>query len=249
MIDIFKLYAPYWQRIVAEYAKAVWEHSVTQKLDQKYDSRARIFAKEYRYALEKHYAEKDMKVFRGTLDGWVAEWEQRQQALKDTLKVIAEDKQNKLIDQEIEKLKFDKDKDVQKIVDRIYDAKENETVYKVFSFKDNFQDLARQKGSDNAYDLGTGINERIIQGYSDRYFWMTQKDIRVRETHQKLYKKCFLFTDPPTTVDAYGRRHKGNPGTDYGCRCWAEPAPQSEKPLKNYVVYAKKAVRRHKKIA
>jgi uncharacterized protein with gpF-like domain len=239
MIDIFKLYAPYWKRIVAEYAKAVWENSVTQKLDQKYDSRARIFAKEYRYALEKHYAEKDIRVFRGTLDGWVAEWEQKQQALKDTLKVIAQDKQNKLVEQEIEKLRYSDD--TQAVIDRLYDARENETVYKVFSFKDNFQGLARQKAGDNAYDLGTGINERIIQSYSDRYFWKTQKDVRVRETHQELQSKCFLFSDPPTTIDRYGRRHTGNPGTDYGCRCWAEPAPESEKPLRNYVVRARKA--------
>lgn len=240
MIDIFKLYAPYWQRIVAEYANAIWQNKVTQQLEQKYNKGAKSFAKEYRYALERHYAAKNMHVFKGTLDGWIAEWEQRQQALKETLKVISDYKQEKLIDDAIEKLRLDKGKDVQKIVDRLYDAKENETVYKVFSFKDNFKDLARQKASDNAYDLGTGINERIIQGYSDRYYWMTQEDIRVRETHEKLHKKCFLFSDPPTTVDAYGRRHTGNAGSDFGCRCWSEPAPQSEKPLRNYIVRARK---------
>ena len=178
-----------------------------------------------------------MNVYRGTLDGWINEWLRKQEALKSTLKVIADEKQNNLIEKALEELK-DK-KDAQKVIDKLYDAKENETVYKVFSFKDNFKDLAEQRGEENAFELGSGINERIIQHFSDRYFWRTQKDKRVRNTHMQLSGKCFLFADPPTTIDKYGNIHKGNPGTAWGCRCWADIAPEREKVLKNYIVHEK----------
>jgi uncharacterized protein with gpF-like domain len=46
-----------------------------------------------------------------------------------------------------------------------------------------------------------------------------------------------MFADPPTTVTTAGRRHTGNPGTEWGCRCYAEIAPEREKALQNYIVY------------
>jgi len=232
--NIFEKYSIRWQNAVARYARAVWTHTIDQEADWQYDKQALYFSKEYRYALEKHYQKKGMNVYRGTLDGWVTEWLRKQEALKDTLKVIADSKQDKLIKDAIEKLKDTKD--AQKVIDKLYGAKENETVYKIFSFKDNFEDLAKQRGDENAYDLGSGINERIIQNYSDRYFWETQKDKRVRNTHQQLQGKCFLFSDPPTTVDKYGNRHTGNCGSEWGCRCMALIAPEREKVLRNYVV-------------
>jgi uncharacterized protein with gpF-like domain len=130
-------------------------------------------------------------------------------------------------------------KDAQKVIDKIYGAKENEEVYKVFSFKDNFEAFSKQQGDEAAFELGTGMNEKIIKEYTDRYFWKTQKDKRVRNTHMQLENKCFLFSDPPTTIDKYGNKHTGNPGTDYGCRCWAESAPEREKPLRKHVVREK----------
>jgi uncharacterized protein with gpF-like domain len=171
------------------------------------------------------------------LDGWVYEWLKKQNALKETLKVISEDKQTKLVQDEMERLR--KTNDPQAMIDRLYDAKENETVYRVFSFGDNFKDKAEQIGDENAYELGTGINERIIQHFSDRYFWRDQRDRRVRNTHLQLSGKVFLFADPPTTIDRYGKKHTGNPGTDWGCRCWAEIAPEKEKARRNYTVIEK----------
>lgn len=242
MLNIFEKFAPRWRNSVAQYAKSIWTGSVTEHTDWVYDKQSVIFAREYRYALEKHYSEKGLKVYRGTLDGWVNEWLHKQQALKDTLKFIASEKQDTLVKKAIEELKDSKD--AQKVIDKLYGAKENETVYKVFSFKDNFEAFARKQGDENAYDLGTGMNEGIIKQYSDRYFWRTQKDKKVRPTHEMLQGKCFLFSDPPTTVDKYGNKHTGNPGTDYGCRCMAERAPEREKPLRNYIV---RESQRHKK--
>jgi uncharacterized protein with gpF-like domain len=242
VINIFNKFAPRWRNAVARYAKAVWTGSTTKHTDWIYDKQAGVFSREYRYAMEKHYADKGMKVYRGTLDGYVNEWLNKQQALKDTLKQVATEKQDNLVKKALEELKDTKD--AQKIIDKIYGAKLNEEVYKVFSFKDNFEKFARQQGDEEAYNLGTEMNEGIIKQYSDRYFWKTQKDKKDRPTHEMLQDKCFLFADPPTTIDKYGNRHTGNPGTDYGCRCWAERAPEREKPLRGYVV---RESQRHKK--
>ena len=237
MQNIFEKFAPRWKSAVSRYARSIWTGGTDQRTEWDYDEHALHFSREYRNALEKHYRQKGMNVWRGTLDGWIMEWLRKQEALKYTLKVVADEKQEKLITDSLEKLKDTKD--AQKVIDQLYGAKENETVYKVFSFKDNFKALAEQQGEEEAFNLGSGINERIIQHFSDRYFWRTQKDKRVRNTHMQLGGKCFLFSDPPTTVTKYGKIHIGNCGTDFGCRCWAEIAPEKEKVLKNYIVHEK----------
>jgi hypothetical protein len=215
MIHVFEKFAPRWRNAVTRFARAIWYGEDDKEAEILYDNQALRFSKAYRHAMEKYYAEKGMNVYRGTLDGYVMNWLRKQDAMKETLRVTAADKQNKLVADEMKRLA--KEKDPQAMLDRLYEAKENETVYKVFSFKDNFKDLAAQHGDENAFELGTGINERIVQKYSDRYFWRTQKDKRVRNTHQQLEAKCFLFTDPPTTIDKYGHRHTGNAGSDFGC--------------------------------
>jgi uncharacterized protein with gpF-like domain len=63
----------------------------------------------------------------------------------------------------------------------------------------------------------------------------------------QLEGKCFLFSDPPTTVTKYGKKHIGNCGTDFGCRCWAEIAPEREEVLKNYIVHEKKLTHLYQK--
>lgn len=234
--NIFKKYSIQWQNAVARYARLLWTNSMTRKADEHYNKQAISFSKQYRYELEKYYAEKNMRVYSGTLDGYVNEWLNKQQALKETLKVVADEKQGNLVKKALSELKDTKD--TQAVIDKLYGAKENETIYKIFSFKDNFEKFARQQGDEEAYNLGTGMNEGIIKQYSDRYFWRTQKDKRVRNTHMQLAGKCFLFSDPPTTIDKYGRREAGNPGViGFGCRCFADPAPEREKPLRGYVVY------------
>lgn len=235
MNDIFERLAPSWRHAVSLFARKIWIGQDDENTEEEYDQKAIFFSREYRAVLERYYRFQGMNVYRGTLDGWVWEWLRKQDALKETLKVVAQEKKDKLVSERIEI--FKKMNDPQAMIDSLYEAKENETVYKVFPFKDNFKDKAEQYGDESAYDLGTGINERIIQNFSDRYFWNTQRDRKVRKTHMLLFGKIFLFADPPTTVDRYGRRHTGNPGSDYGCRCWADPAPEKEKALRKYIVY------------
>ena len=217
MIDIFEQYAPRWKTAVREYARAVWNDEDTIDARAEYDSRARLFAKRYRHALEQHYASKGMRVYRGTLDGKVKEWLSVQYALRDSIPEMVKDRQNEIVQREIARLQKEKSYTAQEALNKIYEAREGENVYKVFSFADNYKDKAEQIGDDNAFALGTSINEGIIKEFSDRYIWTTQRDKRVRQTHRKLSGKCFLFDDPPTTVTKSGREHKGNPGTDWGC--------------------------------
>ncbi|MFO1242527.1 MAG: phage minor head protein [Rickettsiales bacterium] len=46
------------------------------------------------------------------------------------------------------------------------------------------------------------------------YIWRTRGDDKVRISHAENNGKIFAWDNPPPT---------GNPGEDYGCRCWAEP--------------------------
>lgn len=237
MVDIFEKYAPRWRQAVRDYARAVWNDEDDDDARDEFDSRARLFSKRYRHALEAHYAAKGMRVYRGTLDGKVKEWLTVQAALRDTLKDTVKDRQNVIVQREIERLQKDNSYTAQEALNKIYEAREGENVYKVFSFGDHYKDRAEQIGDDNAYMLGTTLNEGIIKEFSDRYIWSTQRDKRVRKTHRKLQGKCFLFDDPPTEILKSGKTHTGNPGTAWGCRCWAEIPTKPVKPLRHYEVH------------
>jgi len=236
MINIFKQLAPRWRNAVREYAKAVWENADDDDARASFNLRARLFSKRYRHALESYYAAKNMRVYRGTLDGKVKEWLTVQAALRDTLKDTVRDRQNVIVQREIERLQKDNSYTAQEALNKIYEAREGENVYKVFSFGEHYKDRAEQIGDDNAYMLGTTLNEGIIKEFSDRYIWSTQRDKRVRKTHRKLQGKCFLFDDPPTEILKSGKTHTGNPGTAWGCRCWAEIPIKPVKPLRHYEV-------------
>lgn len=236
MIDIFEKFAPRWRQAVRDYARAVWNDEDDDDARAAFDSRARLFSKRYRHALEAHYAAKGMRVYRGTLDGKVKEWLNVQYALRDTLKDTVKDRQNEIVQKEIARLQKEKSYTAQEALNKIYEAREGENVYKVFSFGDHYKDRAEQIGDDNAYALGTVLNEGIIKEFSDRYIWATQRDKRVRKTHRKLQGKCFLFDDPPTEILKSGKTHTGNPGTAWGCRCWAEIPAKPVKPLRGYEV-------------
>jgi len=236
MINIFEKYSKQWSRAVRDYARAVWNDEDDDDARAAFDSRARLFSKRYRHALEAHYAAKGMRVYRGTLDGKVKEWLTVQYALRDTMKETVKDRQNEIVQKEIARLQKDKSYTAQEALNKIYEAREGENVYKVFSFGDHYKDRAEQIGDDNAYALGTVLNEGIIKEFSDRYIWATQRDKRVRKTHRKLQGKCFLFDDPPTEILKSGKTHTGNPGTAWGCRCWAEIPTKPVKPLRGYEV-------------
>jgi hypothetical protein len=237
MIDIFEKLAPQWKRAIKEYAQAVWNDEDDDEARETYDSRARLFARRYRHALEAHYASKGMRVYRGTLDGKVKEWLNVQGALRDSMKTMVSDRQSELVRKEIARLQKEDSYTAQEALNKVYAARDSENVYKVFSFNDYYKDKSEQIGDDNAYNLGTEINEGIIHQFSDRYIWTTQRDKRVRQTHRKLSNKCFLFDDPPTTVTKSGKEHTGNPGTERGCRCYAAIPTKPTKPLRGYIVH------------
>jgi hypothetical protein len=48
----------------------------------------------------------------------------------------------------------------------------------------------------------------------DFYIWHTMRDDKVRLDHRWLEARVMAWQNPPQV---------GNPGHDYGCRCWAEP--------------------------
>lgn len=237
MIDIFEKYAPQWRRAVKEYAHAVWNEEDSIDAREKYDARARLFSRRYRHALEAHYAARGMRVYRGTLDGKVNEWLSVQGALRDSMKEMVTNRQSEVVQKEIARLIKDNSYTAQEALNKVYDARKGENVYKIFSFEDHYKDKAEQIGDENAYNLGTAVNEGIIKEFSDRYIWTTQKDKRVRKTHKLLATKCFLFDDPPTEVSKSGKEHRGNPGTAWGCRCYAAIPSKPAKPLRGYKVH------------
>jgi hypothetical protein len=241
MINVYKSHARRWQNAVRQYALDVWRNRVNDKVQARFDRQADLFSREFRYALEQRYEKKGIKVYRGTIDGKVNEWLARQRGLQETLKVMATERKDKLVADEIERIESDETIDIQERVNKVYALKKDENVYKVFSFAEHFDDKASQIGDDEVFELGREINNAVISQNTDRYFWRVQQDTKVRKTHLMLADKCFLFSDPPTTIDRYGNKHTGNPGTAYGCRCWADLAPAREKVLRHYIVRESKA--------
>jgi SPP1 gp7 family putative phage head morphogenesis protein len=59
--------------------------------------------------------------------------------------------------------------------------------------------------------------ERFTAAGINLYRWSSSHDVRVRHDHRKLDGRIFSYDDPPVVDEATQR--KGNPGTDYGCRC------------------------------
>jgi uncharacterized protein with gpF-like domain len=236
MINVYKKYSHRWENTVKQYALDVWRGRDNEKTRERFSDQADLFSRSFRAALEKRYQAKGINVYRGTIDGKVNDWLEKQRAVQETIRTMAADRQNSLVEKEIERIQRSKGADIQKSINKLYALKKDENVYKVFSFADNFESAAGRIGDDEAFELGRDINEAVLQQNTDRYFWRVQNDSKVRKTHQKLKDLCFLFSDPPTTIDKYGNRHTGNAGTDHGCRCWADPAPRSQTPKRNYVV-------------
>ncbi len=54
---------------------------------------------------------------------------------------------------------------------------------------------------------------------ASHYIWHTREDNKVRPSHAANDGKIFAWDNPPAT---------GNPGEEYGCRCWAEPVETNQ---------------------
>lgn len=245
MTDIFKRLAPRWKRVVRKYALDIWKKRDDKKSEHYFVTQAELFARRYAYDLREYYENKEIKIYRGTIDGKVNDWLARQRATQQTLQVIAAGKKDKLVAEEFAKLQKAQGEDVQKMLNRMFAARQGESVYRVFSFSENFKDRAEQIGEETAFELGSDINNAVLGDIGDAYLWQNQGDARVRYVHDDAPKGLgglvFLFSDPPTTIDLYGNAHTGNCGTAWGCRCFAEKPPKGAKPKRHYTVREKKS--------
>lgn len=244
MITVFEKFAPKYSKIVRRFALTCWKwgsnSAESRKAEQVLYDKADTFRLRYERALKEHYRIEDVKVWPGTIAAKGQEWLREQKSLAATVKVVAEAKKNKLVGEEFEKLRKESPADVQRILNRIYlspeDQERGDKVFGVFSFDDEMEKRAEQIGEEGAFDLGTKINDAVIDDLGETYLWMTQEDSRVRKTHRKLNKKCFSRHNPPTTIDEYGNKHTGAPGSDYGCRCYRVKGKGT--PLIDFVVVA-----------
>lgn len=84
--------------------------------------------------------------------------------------------------------------------------------YDVSASKAKF--LARQE---TALFMSKYREERFSEAGVTKYRWSTSRDERVRDSHKHLDGKTFSYKVPPVVDLGTGRR--GNPGSDFGCRC------------------------------
>lgn len=74
--------------------------------------------------------------------------------------------------------------------------------------------LARQE---TALFMSNYRKQRFTEAGLTRYRWSTSRDRRVRDSHRHLDGTIQFYSQPPIVDPHTGRR--GNPGTDYNCRC------------------------------
>jgi len=238
MINVFEKHEKPYQRIVRRLAIDIWNNRADNETFDLFYSRAWKFRKYYERDLVKYYREKNIHIYYGTIKAKADQWYMDQSALIETLLSVTDIKKNNIKNELVEDYIKDKSPKTQKLLNDLYlseaEKAEGGRVLRVYSFKDNLEKKAEQLGSQSAFDLGSEINDAVLGEQYDAYDWNTQEDKRVRKTHRKLNKKTFLYSDPPTTIDKYGRTHTGNCGTDWGCRCFA--TPPTGKPKRNYVV-------------
>lgn len=232
MIDVFEKFAPQYARILRKFALDVWyDRADPKELMQS----AERFKKRYQADLVDMFRRRrlsfSMPRVKELADLWL--WDQIGTG-KKIFEIAAEKKKNLY-----EKYKI-AEQEAREKVSELREAPRTEKGLAIVvpdtSFSGNLARRALQIGEDEAFDLGRDLNHFVVSSNSDVYKWMTQKDSVVRPTHRKLQGKLFSYNDPPTTIDKYGHTHTGNPGTDWGCRCWEDAAVG--KPLFGFIVKA-----------
>lgn len=81
----------------------------------------------------------------------------------------------------------------------------------------DYYDLVKAKETAQRlqYKYCTKADEETAENHTTtHYVWHTQEDDKVRSSHAANNSGIFSWDNLPAT---------GNPGEDYGCRCWAEP--------------------------
>ena len=91
-------------------------------------------------------------------------------------------------------------------------AKVIKSQYGVSQSKAKF--LARQETS---LFMSNYRKEKFTEAGIQKYRWSSSHDVRVRHDHRELDGTVWSYDNPPV-VDKFTQR-KGNPGTDYNCRC------------------------------
>lgn len=227
MIDVFERLAPSYGRVLRKYALDVWYNRANPgDLLRKADYFKRRYELElFAYFRKMKYAYTPARVYElGNL--WLAD----QVTTARKIEIIAKEKKTNLL----EEIAETQEKEVRTLFEQLKNPSEG--VSPVVSFSQNFQARAIQLGEQAAFELGREINHAVVSQNSEVYIWTSQGDVFVRPTHRKLAGKLFDYRHPPTTIDRYGHQHTGNPGTDWGCRCF-EKAAQG-KPLIGYIARA-----------
>lgn len=230
MIDIFQRLAPAYSRIMRKFSIDVWYNRADRG---EFYMSAERYKRRYENELMAHYRKLGFPFRTDEIRHMGDEWLKDQLLLADKVRFAADQKKDRL-SEEFDKLVEEKRSEVGALLAGV--AKPEGRVVSVVSFSHNFEAKALQMGEQAAFELGRDINHAIVEGMGDVYRWVTQEDNRVRKTHRKLNNKIFSYNDPPTTIDEYGHTHTGNPGTDWGCRCYEVPA--SGRPLSKYVARA-----------
>lgn len=231
MIDVFERLAPAYGRVVRKYALDVWYDRADVNAFLK---KADFFKRRYESELKKYFKKQNYafspKRIRELSDRWLAD----QIITSRKLNTLSNLKKGKLAD-DLSRLDEQTRTEVIELQERTK-VKPEGRVISVVSFSDNLSARALQIGEDAAFDLGREINHAVVSDNSDTYLWCSQEDKEVRPTHRILNKKLFSYNDPPTTVDKAGHRHTGNPGTEWGCRCFEKA--KKGKPLLGYIARA-----------
>lgn len=232
MIDVFERLAPEYGRVVRKLAIDVWYDREDVNL---FLQKAEFFKRRYANELQAYFTRKGFpfspKRIKELADAWAAD----QVLTARKIRTLAGLKKGKLT-RELTELDEEKKREVMELAEGARLPVEGSRIVPVISFADNFAARSLQVGEDAAFDLGRLINHEVVSDIGDTYRWTSQRDTRVRKTHRKLAGKIFSYNSPPTTEDEYGHTHTGNPGTDWGCRCYEVPV--KGKPLLDYTARA-----------
>lgn len=230
MIDVFERLAPAYGRIVRKLALDVWYDRANVG---EFLHKADFFRRRYENQLTEFFKDRGYLYRPRRIRDLSRRWLSDQLLIPRKLETISALKKGKIIE-DLSELSAEAKKEAIKLYQGARLPPEGR-VSPVLSFSENLMARAVQLGEESAFALGRDINSDTVRLNSDVYRWCTQEDKAVRPTHRKLARKLFSVDDPPTTVDRYGHTHTGNPGTDWGCRCWEEPA--QGKPLSRFVAH------------
>jgi len=226
MIDVFERLAPAYGRILRKFSIDVWydRADVNELL-----GKANHFRKRYVDDLRKYFERLGFRFSPKRLEELSNNWLADQIVTSRKIVTIADLKKGKIA-ADLSNLDAEKQKELRELLKG--DLQPGK-VAPVVSFADNLEAKAVQLGEQSAFELGRNLNHDTVKQNSDVYEWVTQGDSHVRRTHQKLANRLFSYNSPPTTIDKYGHRHTGNPGSDWGCRCYE--VPSNGKPLLDFV--------------